>query len=138
MPSAGNPFLPPVGAPGCGGCAVVEFAVGTLAVEAFPMPFALPAQEISYFFLEPYRSELCATYRSCLACLADQGCGWCPLSATCHRRLAQQDDPGACGAASVRLILVPNNCVLCEDYRDCHACSKVRGCGLGSPAFGCG
>ncbi|KAH0631676.1 hypothetical protein JD844_006126 [Phrynosoma platyrhinos] len=80
--------------------------------------------EISYFFLEPYRSEMCATYRSCLACLADQGCGWCPLSATCHRRLANKEDAGPCGAGSVRLILTPGNCILCEDYRDCHACSK--------------
>ncbi|XP_039208131.1 multiple epidermal growth factor-like domains protein 8 [Crotalus tigris] len=84
--------------------------------------------EISYFFLEPYRSELCANYHSCLACLADQGCGWCPLSSTCHRRLAYQDDVGGCGPSTVRLILVPSNCILCEDYRDCHTCSKDPFC----------
>ncbi|XP_007430507.1 multiple epidermal growth factor-like domains protein 8 [Python bivittatus] len=84
--------------------------------------------EISYFFLEPYRSELCATYHSCLACLADQGCGWCPLSSSCHRRLAHEDDVGGCGAGNVRLILVPGNCILCEDYRDCHTCSKDPFC----------
>uniref|UniRef100_A0ACB8FSR9 Multiple epidermal growth factor-like domains protein 8 n=3 Tax=Sphaerodactylus townsendi TaxID=933632 RepID=A0ACB8FSR9_9SAUR len=88
----------------------------------------LGGSEISYFFLEPFRSEMCDTYGSCLACLADQGCGWCPLSATCHRRLAQNDAAEACGADTVRLILVPSNCILCEDYRDCHACSKDPFC----------
>ncbi|XP_054855201.1 multiple epidermal growth factor-like domains protein 8 isoform X1 [Eublepharis macularius] len=88
----------------------------------------LGGSEISYFFLEPHHSQLCATYRSCLACLTDQGCGWCPLSATCHQRLAPKGDTGACGADSVHLILVPSNCIRCEEYRDCHACSKDPFC----------
>ncbi|XP_062823192.1 multiple epidermal growth factor-like domains protein 8 [Anolis carolinensis] len=94
----------------------------------------LGGSEISYFFLEPFRSEGCSSYGSCLSCLADQGCGWCPLSASCHPRHKPHHGPtsthgsGPCGASSVRLVLAPGNCLLCEDYRDCHACSKDPFC----------
>ncbi|XP_074837451.1 multiple epidermal growth factor-like domains protein 8 [Carettochelys insculpta] len=81
--------------------------------------------EISYFFLEPFRGGPCPSYPSCLACLADQGCGWCPLSASCHGRLQSS---GPCGAGAVRLVLSPSNCFLCEEYRDCHACSADPFC----------
>ncbi|XP_074786402.1 multiple epidermal growth factor-like domains protein 8, partial [Athene noctua] len=84
--------------------------------------------EISFFFLEPFRSPpgRCPSYPSCLACLADQGCGWCPLSASCHGRL--QPPGGLCGGGGARLVLAPANCVLCEDYRDCHACAADPFC----------
>ncbi|XP_050786388.1 multiple epidermal growth factor-like domains protein 8 isoform X7 [Gopherus flavomarginatus] len=84
--------------------------------------------EISYFFLEPFRAGPCPSYPSCLACLADQGCGWCPLSASCHARLGRPGGGGPCGGASVRLVLSPSNCFLCEEYRDCHACSADPFC----------
>uniref|UniRef100_A0A8C8VJG7 Multiple EGF like domains 8 n=1 Tax=Pelusios castaneus TaxID=367368 RepID=A0A8C8VJG7_9SAUR len=84
--------------------------------------------EISYFFLEPFRSEHCSSYPSCLACLADQGCGWCPLSASCHGRLEGPGGRGLCAGGSVRLILSPSNCFLCEEYRDCHSCSADPFC----------
>ncbi|KAM8927354.1 multiple epidermal growth factor-like domains protein 8 [Pelodytes ibericus] len=81
--------------------------------------------EISFLFLEPHRSDLCSAYPSCLACLADQGCGWCSRNRSCHQRLAgdaavyNQDTP---------LILSPSNCQLCEEYRDCEACTKDPYC----------
>nr|XP_032625640.1 multiple epidermal growth factor-like domains protein 8 [Chelonoidis abingdonii] len=35
---------------------------------------------------------------------------------------------GLCRGGSVRLILSPSNCFLCEEYRDCHACSADPFC----------
>uniref|UniRef100_A0A8C5QH50 Multiple EGF like domains 8 n=1 Tax=Leptobrachium leishanense TaxID=445787 RepID=A0A8C5QH50_9ANUR len=81
--------------------------------------------EISFLFLEPHRSDLCSSYPSCLACLADQGCGWCSQSRTCHQRLAV-DVIEHC--RDVPLILSPSNCQLCEEYRDCEACTKDLYC----------
>lgn len=90
-----------------------------------PSPSCEPfPQEISFFFLEPYRSSACSSYSSCLGCLADQGCGWCLTSATCHLRQsgARCGDDGAGGSL---LVLVPALCPLCEEHRDCHACTQV-------------
>lgn len=87
-------------------------------------------QEISFFFLEPYRSSACTSYSSCLGCLADQGCGWCLNSATCHLRQGGahcEDD----GTGESLLVLVPALCPLCEEHRDCHACTQVSA-GIGS------
>ncbi|KAG7216925.1 hypothetical protein INR49_001579, partial [Caranx melampygus] len=42
--------------------------------------------EISFLFLEPYRSGSCSGYMSCLACLSDQSCGWCPSLSRCVMR----------------------------------------------------
>ncbi|PNI95458.1 MEGF8 isoform 3 [Pan troglodytes] len=83
--------------------------------------------EISFFFLEPYRSSSCTSYSSCLGCLADQGCGWCLTSATCHLRQggAHCGDDGAGGSL---LVLVPTLCPLCEEHRDCHACTQDPFC----------
>uniref|UniRef100_H3A6Q1 Multiple EGF like domains 8 n=1 Tax=Latimeria chalumnae TaxID=7897 RepID=H3A6Q1_LATCH len=84
--------------------------------------------EISFLFLEPFRSEDCALYPSCLACLADQGCGWCPLTNTCLQRLAHGGVATQCAGGEMQLVLSPSNCVLCEDYRDCDSCSKDSYC----------
>ncbi|KAM4703377.1 multiple epidermal growth factor-like domains protein 8 [Rhinophrynus dorsalis] len=81
--------------------------------------------EISFLFLEPHRSDSCSGYPSCLACLADQGCGWCQQSSTCYQRLAGER-AGFCKDAP--LIMLPSNCQLCEEYRDCEACSKDPYC----------
>ncbi|XP_011762843.2 multiple epidermal growth factor-like domains protein 8 isoform X1 [Macaca nemestrina] len=83
--------------------------------------------EISFFFLEPYRSSACTSYSSCLGCLADQGCGWCLTSASCHLRQggAHCGDDRAGGSL---LVLVPTLCPLCEEHRDCHACTQDPFC----------
>uniref|UniRef100_A0A6I8P4P7 Multiple EGF like domains 8 n=1 Tax=Ornithorhynchus anatinus TaxID=9258 RepID=A0A6I8P4P7_ORNAN len=80
--------------------------------------------EISFFFLEPFRSALCPTYSSCLGCLADQGCGWCPLTASCHLR----QDGARCGGGAALLVLAPALCPLCEEHRDCRACAQDPFC----------
>ncbi|XP_063293259.1 multiple epidermal growth factor-like domains protein 8 [Pelobates fuscus] len=81
--------------------------------------------EISFLFLEPHRSDLCSSYPSCLACLADQGCGWCSQNRTCHQRLVGD---GVEYFQDMPLILSPSNCQLCEEYRDCDACTKDSFC----------
>ncbi|GCC43402.1 hypothetical protein chiPu_0027548, partial [Chiloscyllium punctatum] len=81
--------------------------------------------EISFHFLEPFRTEDCDTYPSCLACLADQGCGWCPDTSTCHQRVLGID--GQCGR-SRHLILTPGGCVLCSEHTDCPSCSRDPYC----------
>lgn len=116
------------GALGAAGGALGAARVRGAGCRGCPLVLTLPLspQEISYFFLEPFRAGPCHSYPSCLACLADQGCGWCPLSASCHGRLEGPGGGGPCGGGSVRLVLSPSNCFLCEEYRDCHACSAVR------------
>nr|XP_033770020.1 multiple epidermal growth factor-like domains protein 8 isoform X2 [Geotrypetes seraphini] len=84
--------------------------------------------EISFLFLEPFQSQNCASYVSCLACLADQGCGWCPFTNTCHLRVLPANTLSSCGIGAIHLILSPSNCFLCEEYRDCEACSKDPYC----------
>uniref|UniRef100_W5MAH2 Multiple EGF like domains 8 n=1 Tax=Lepisosteus oculatus TaxID=7918 RepID=W5MAH2_LEPOC len=84
--------------------------------------------EISFLFLEPFRSDSsCAALRSCLACLANQACGWCYHSNAC---LARAEPGVACGDGQQErhLVLTPAHCTLCEDYRDCTACSQDPYC----------
>ncbi|MEQ2193632.1 hypothetical protein XENOCAPTIV_006977, partial [Xenoophorus captivus] len=89
--------------------------------------------EISFLFLEPYRSGSCSSYMSCLACLSDQSCGWCPSLSRCLWR----DGPGlencpetemveSKGDGQRHLLLAPQHCTLCEEYRDCSACTQVQ------------
>ncbi|XP_043935354.1 multiple epidermal growth factor-like domains protein 8 [Protopterus annectens] len=84
--------------------------------------------EISFLFLQPYQSNNCASYPSCLACLADQGCGWCPFSNTCLHRIDSFGEPALCNGGEMHLILWPSSCTLCEDYRDCNSCSEDPYC----------
>ncbi|XP_078092162.1 multiple epidermal growth factor-like domains protein 8 [Mustelus asterias] len=81
--------------------------------------------EISFHFLEPFRTEDCDSYPSCLACLADQACGWCSDSSTCHQRISGVDSH--CGRKRP-LVLSPGHCVLCSEYTDCHSCSTDPFC----------
>ncbi|XP_067832979.1 multiple epidermal growth factor-like domains protein 8 [Heptranchias perlo] len=81
--------------------------------------------EISFHFLEPLRSEDCDSHRSCLACLADQGCGWCSNTSSCHQRTPGMDSQ--CGR-SLHLVLSPADCVLCSEYTDCHCCTTDPYC----------
>ncbi|XP_053908557.1 LOW QUALITY PROTEIN: multiple epidermal growth factor-like domains protein 8 [Cuculus canorus] len=91
--------------------------------------------EISFFFLEPSRAPpgRCPTLPSCLACLADLGCGWCPPSASCQPRLPPPGgEGGPCGGGATgggpRLVLAPALCVHCEEHRDCRACAADPFC----------
>ncbi|KAI1886275.1 hypothetical protein AGOR_G00212320 [Albula goreensis] len=85
--------------------------------------------ELSFLFLEPYRSDSCSSYRSCLACLSDQSCGWCPPLGRCLTRspsLEPCQDPHS--VEERHLLLAPQHCTLCEDYRDCAACTQDPYC----------
>uniref|UniRef100_A0AAV2MAJ1 Uncharacterized protein n=1 Tax=Knipowitschia caucasica TaxID=637954 RepID=A0AAV2MAJ1_KNICA len=87
--------------------------------------------EISFLFLEPYRSGICSGYMSCLACLSDQSCGWCPSLSRCLLRDSPDLEP--CPEADGRvgqrhLLLAPQHCTLCEEYRDCSACAQDPFC----------
>ncbi|XP_028836876.1 multiple epidermal growth factor-like domains protein 8 [Denticeps clupeoides] len=86
--------------------------------------------EISFLFLEPYQSGSCSEYRSCSACLSDQSCGWCPLLNQCLLRDNSSQEPcrEAQGGAERHLLLTPQHCTLCEDYRDCASCSQDPYC----------
>ncbi|XP_021446912.2 multiple epidermal growth factor-like domains protein 8 isoform X1 [Oncorhynchus mykiss] len=92
---------------------------------------ALPGgSEISFLFLEPYRSGSCSGYQSCLACLSDQSCGWCPSLGRCLFRALPDLEP--CpedqGGGERHLLLNPPQCTLCEEYRDCSACTQDHYC----------
>lgn len=91
--------------------------------------------EISFLFLEPYRSGTCSGYMSCLACLSDQSCGWCPTLSRCLLRdspdleLCPEGEKGeGKGEAQRHLLLAPQHCTLCEEYRDCSACTQDPYC----------
>ncbi|KPP71082.1 Multiple epidermal growth factor-like domains protein 8-like, partial [Scleropages formosus] len=92
---------------------------------------ALPGgSEISFLFLEPYRSSSCSEYHSCLACLADQSCGWCSPQNRCLLRVHSSLEP--CHEVDTQeerhLLMVPQHCTLCEDYRDCATCTQDPYC----------
>ncbi|XP_062321572.1 multiple epidermal growth factor-like domains protein 8 [Osmerus eperlanus] len=92
---------------------------------------ALPGgSEISFLFLEPYRSGSCSGYQSCLACLSDQSCGWCPSLARCLARTGLHPElcPEDTGDGEHHLLLAPQHCTLCEEYRDCSACTQDPYC----------
>ncbi|XP_017559477.1 multiple epidermal growth factor-like domains protein 8 isoform X2 [Pygocentrus nattereri] len=91
---------------------------------------ALPGgSEISFLFLEPYRSESCSEYRSCSACLSDQSCGWCPTTNVCSLRANVSNEPCLEPQGGERhLLLNPQHCTLCEEYRDCAACTQDPYC----------
>ncbi|XP_010771954.1 multiple epidermal growth factor-like domains protein 8, partial [Notothenia coriiceps] len=91
--------------------------------------------EISFLFLEPYRSGSCSAYMSCLACLSDQSCGWCPSLSRCLLRDAPDIEPcpegekgEGRGDGERHLLLAPQHCTLCEEYRDCSACTQDTFC----------
>ncbi|XP_057690185.1 multiple epidermal growth factor-like domains protein 8 [Corythoichthys intestinalis] len=92
--------------------------------------------EISFLFLEPYRSGFCSSYMSCLACLSDQSCGWCPSLSRCLLRDRPELEPcpeeelgeGVGELAERHLLLAPQHCTLCEEYRDCSACTQDPYC----------
>lgn len=91
-------------------------------------------------FLEPYRSGSCSGYMSCLACLSDQSCGWCPSLSRCLLRDGPDLEPcpesengggetekgQGKGEDQRHLLLAPQHCTLCEEYRDCSACTQVQ------------
>lgn len=80
--------------------------------------------------MEPFRSGSCSGYQSCLACLSDQSCGWCPSLGRCLFRALPDLEP--CpedqGGGERHLLLAPPQCTLCEEYRDCSACTQDPYC----------
>ncbi|XP_045900405.1 multiple epidermal growth factor-like domains protein 8 [Micropterus dolomieu] len=91
--------------------------------------------EIPFLFLEPYCSGVCSGYTSCLACLSDQSCGWCPSLSRCLLR--DSPDLESCPEGDKResqiegqrhLLLGPQHCLLCEEHRDCSACTRDPYC----------
>ncbi|XP_067365540.1 multiple epidermal growth factor-like domains protein 8 isoform X2 [Channa argus] len=98
--------------------------------------------EISFLFLEPYRSGSCSGYMSCLACLSDQSCGWCSTLSRCLLRDGPDLEPcperenwegkgdkgGGKEEDQRHLLLAPQHCTLCEEYRDCSACTQDPYC----------
>lgn len=98
-----------------------------------PFPSQCPLQEISFLFLEPFRSGSCSGYMSCLACLSDQSCGWCPSVSRCLLRngpdlelCPERETRDGKGEGQRHLLLAPQHCPLCEEYRDCSACTQVN------------
>ncbi|KAK2844814.1 hypothetical protein Q5P01_011473 [Channa striata] len=98
--------------------------------------------EISFLFLQPCRSGSCSGYMSCLACLSDQSCGWCSSLSRCLLRDGPDPEPcperenwkgerekgGGKGEDQHHLLLAPQHCTLCEEYRDCSACTQDSYC----------
>lgn len=66
---------------------------------------------------------------SCLACLSDQSCGWCSSVSRCLLRnsadTCPEEDVDGKGEGWRHLLLAPQHCPLCEEYRDCSACTQV-------------
>lgn len=66
---------------------------------------------------------------SCLACLSDQSCGWCSSVSRCLLRnsadTCPEEDWDGKGEGWRHLLLAPQHCPLCEEYRDCSACTQV-------------
>ncbi|XP_019220013.1 multiple epidermal growth factor-like domains protein 8 [Oreochromis niloticus] len=91
--------------------------------------------EINFLFLEPYRSGSCSGYMSCLACLSDQSCGWCPSLSRCLLRDSPDLEPCPEGQNSEgkmegqrHLLLAPQHCTMCKEYTDCSACTQDPYC----------
>ncbi|XP_069798535.1 multiple epidermal growth factor-like domains protein 8 [Narcine bancroftii] len=80
----------------------------------------LGMSEISYHFLEPFRSDDCDSLGSCQSCLTDQGCSWCPETRRCQVRAAGTDSQ--CGRDRLP-VLTPTDCPLCDQHTECELCS---------------
>ncbi|MGH0185680.1 UNVERIFIED_CONTAM: hypothetical protein FKN15_018655 [Acipenser sinensis] len=82
--------------------------------------------EISFLFLEPFLSGSCSRYPSCLACLADQGCGWCSHRSSCLPRIdpARSSTTTQCAGGELQLILTPGNC---DPYCEWQISSNKKG-----------
>ncbi|UYV69929.1 MEGF8 [Cordylochernes scorpioides] len=71
-------------------------------------------------YLEPYAgNSSCDNYPTCLACLMDARCGWCPRG-RCKAR-----DSGSCPQSAV---LEPSQCPKCSDHIYCRHCVQESAC----------
>ncbi|XP_037559962.1 multiple epidermal growth factor-like domains protein 8 [Dermacentor silvarum] len=91
-------------------------------------------QVISSKHLEPYRNGTqCPSRGTCLACLSDAGCGWCPSAPACVPR-QPTSPPTAKGAAPCApgstqlLVLEPHHCPTCSGFIYCHDCVQDPFC----------
>uniref|UniRef100_UPI00358F442D multiple epidermal growth factor-like domains protein 8 n=1 Tax=Myxine glutinosa TaxID=7769 RepID=UPI00358F442D len=89
-----------------------------------------PHQEILPLFLEPFKSTNCQAHSTCLACLSDQGCGWCLSNAICMPREHRLVNSWSCQERGKRtvLLLQPDQCTLCLAHTDCHTCTQEGIC----------
>ncbi|CAL4062050.1 unnamed protein product, partial [Meganyctiphanes norvegica] len=94
--------------------------------------------------LEPYKKGgiTCYIHKTCLACLTDQACGWCPSSNSCLDRASISHicppyptlnpplDTKSQTVAGVNnfLTLVPEQCVTCEQHIYCTDCVSSGEC----------
>ena len=78
----------------------------------------------------PYSTSSCTQYNTCMGCLIDASCGWCPVSETCEQRDGPMLSVEKCGsgAGQVEHYLVTDvaNCGSCDVHVDCLSCAEVR------------
>ncbi|KAF6034616.1 hypothetical protein EB796_007071 [Bugula neritina] len=72
----------------------------------------------------------CSSYRSCLSCQVDVGCGWCPTNQQCVSRSDGSRTSAQCGTDSPQhwLVTEPTLCEVCENYIDCQHCTSTGIC----------
>ncbi len=77
----------------------------------------------------PYATSDCNQYVSCMGCLMDAACGWCPISQTCEKRVGPMLSVEKCGSpgGSTEHYLVTDvgNCESCDVHVDCLSCAEV-------------
>lgn len=79
---------------------------------------------ISKEFLEQYHTDNCTQYVTCLACLTDASCAWCPVDSACY--IKGHNSSKCSGSQPMEyLVTAPSYCSVCEDYVDCQSCNKV-------------
>ncbi|XP_072048547.1 multiple epidermal growth factor-like domains protein 8 [Amphiura filiformis] len=89
-------------------------------------------QGFSAEYLMPYTTTSCNQYVSCMGCLVDSACGWCPISRTCETRDGPMLSVERCGSGAglVEHYLVTDvgNCGACDVHVDCLSCAEDPYC----------
>ena len=85
-------------------------------------------QPISRDYLQPYHSQDCSTYASCMGCISDTACGWCPTKRSCMSRLNWKECKDPDNNQTVYLNRDQTQCNNCQHYVDCFSCVTVSKC----------